>query len=83
MTLTAFPITSAGRFPPLGPVGISLRLFDLVSSIAERYENCVRQKPTFFGLTMILRPACSIITCWILNVCRENGFLNDTANFVN
>ena len=56
MTFTALLIMSAGRFSLLGPVGISFRLFDLVSSIAERYENCVCQKPTLFGPTTILRP---------------------------
>lgn len=78
------PLKPSGLRPLLekATAGVLLGLYDLISGIAERYENCVCQEPALFGLTPILRPSGSIIPCWIINVCRENGFLNDTTNLV-
>jgi hypothetical protein len=76
--MTAAPITSAGRFSPLGPRGILvLDLANGISGLAKGNQHSLGEMDTFFVAFRDWVPRCTVPRTWMINEGRFDGVCYD------
>jgi hypothetical protein len=76
--MTAAPITSAGRFSSLGPLGIPVPdLADDISGLAKGNQHSLGEVDTFFVTFGDLVPRRAVPRTWMINEGRFNGVCYD------